>query len=211
MTKITLGRQGNQPFEITQPGVSRRHAEIEITDDGVWVLRDLDPENSNGTFIRDDNGEWQRISTINITDKTFICLGPDNSNGCSFYAEQVLNPGKFTKEFAYLNEIEDKFDYQLERASRITRTARVITALASLIGLVGSFMIPPDYPDLRLNFIRMGSAVSALCTLLIDPSKKIKSIQAKRDKFHRCPNPRCSHTLRSAEIRDMQCAKCKCK
>lgn len=209
METILLGTEGDQPFKITQSGVSRHHARITIDDNRRWTLEDLN--STNGTFVRSDDGELRRVSKVSIEPMTFICLGPDNANGCSFYARHVKENSNYIPEFQYLNEIEDKYDRLLSRANRITRTSRVITALASLIGLVGSFMIPKDFPNLRLNFIRMGSAVSALCTLLIDPSKKIKSIQAERDKFHRCPNPKCSHTLKTSEIRDMQCAKCKCK
>lgn len=41
MKQILLGTEGNQPFKITQQGVSRQHARITIGDDGVWILEDL--------------------------------------------------------------------------------------------------------------------------------------------------------------------------
>lgn len=210
MKKITLGREGNQPFSITQPGVSRQHAEIEITDDGVWVLKDLDPENSNGTFIRDENGELQRISTINISGKTFICLGPDNSNGCSFYAEQVINPGKFTQEFEYLNKIEDNFDEKLEKVDIEVKRQKWTILIANILVVVVSFL-PCISGNLRLDILRIVPILSALFGVFYDGNSQKRKIMKQREKFHRCPNPKCSHTLRSAEIRDMQCAKCKCK
>ena len=87
MKTILLGKSGDQPFDIEQQGVSREHARLTIDDDGQWVLNDLD--SSNGTYIRNENGDWERISKKKITPSTFICLGPDNANGCKFFARHV--------------------------------------------------------------------------------------------------------------------------
>ena len=50
MKQFILGTEGNQPFKITQMGVSHQHARITIGDDGVWTLEDLN--STNGTFVR---------------------------------------------------------------------------------------------------------------------------------------------------------------
>ena len=41
-------------------------------------------------------------------------------------------------------------------------------------------------------------------------NEKKKKLQEEREKFHTCPNPKCSHIMKSREIRMMQCTKCKC-
>ena len=41
MKTITIGKQGDQPFEIKQEGVSREHAKLTINDNGGWMLEDL--------------------------------------------------------------------------------------------------------------------------------------------------------------------------
>ena len=107
MKQIILGTEGNQPFKITQPGVSRQHARITIGNKKKKKIKKLN--STNGTFIRNEEGEMRRVGTLVINSMTFICLGPNNANGCSFYATHLINPDDFIKEFQYLNQLEDKF------------------------------------------------------------------------------------------------------
>ena len=206
MKQILLGTEGNQPFKITQQGVSRQHARITINDDGVWTLEDLN--STNGTFIRNEEGEMRRVGTLVINPMTFICLGPNNTNGCSFYATHLINPDDFIKEFQYLNQLEDKFDAQEEHADKRARTVRMLIAIVSFIALVGSFVV--SHGPLQVGLLRVGTAVSLLSTIFFSPNEKKKMLQAEREKFHACPNPKCSHIMKSRDIRMMQCSKCKC-
>ena len=70
MKQFILGTEGNQPFEIKQTGVSHQHARVTIGDNGVWTLEDLN--STNGTFVRDENGDMRRVGTLVITPMTFI-------------------------------------------------------------------------------------------------------------------------------------------
>ena len=142
-----------------------------------------------------------------ITPMTFICLGPSNANGCSFYAIHLQNTD-FIEEFEYLNKLEDEFDAKEESSEKMARTMRLLIASASLIALVGSFVV--SHGPLQLMLLRLGSAVSLLSTIFFNPAEKKKKLQVEREKFHACPNPKCAHTLRKNEIRAMQCSKCKC-
>ena len=78
MTKIIIGKQGDQKFPIKNAGVSRQHASITI-EGGHWILEDLD--STNGTFVRDDNGLYQRVSRVEIKEDTMVRLGDESSNG----------------------------------------------------------------------------------------------------------------------------------
>ena len=70
---IVVGRDEGADVIIDNPSVSRRHAEIRLTDDG-WVVEDLG--SSNGTFI-----QGQRIEhahSIGLGDEIlddFLCVG----------------------------------------------------------------------------------------------------------------------------------------
>ena len=205
MKQFILGTEGNQPFEIKQTGVSRQHARITIGDNGVWTLEDLN--STNGTFVRDDNGEMRRVGTMVITPMTFISLGPSNANGCSFYAIHLQNQD-FLEEFEYLNQLEDQFDAKAQKSETMAKRMRLLIASASLIALVGSFVV--QHGPLQLMLLRLGSAVSLLSTIFFNPAEKKKKLQSEIEKFHVCPNPKCSHILKSREIRTMQCSKCKC-
>lgn len=44
MTKIIIGKQGDQKFPIKNAGVSRQHASITI-EGGHWILEDMDSTN----------------------------------------------------------------------------------------------------------------------------------------------------------------------
>lgn len=203
MKQILLGTEGNQPFKITQQGISRQHARITIGDDGVWTLEDLN--STNGTFIRNEEGEMRRVGTLVINPMTFICLGPNNANGCSFYATHLVNPDDFINEFQYLNQLEDKFDAQEEHADKMEKRIRLLIAIASFVSLIGSFLVSNG-----VLLLRVGTLVSLVSTMFFNPNEKKKKLQAEREKFHTCPNPKCSHIMKSREIRMMQCAKCKC-
>ena len=170
MKQIILGTEGNQPFKIIQQGVSRQHARITIGGDGVWTLEDLN--STNGTFIRNEIGEMRRVGTLEITPMTFICLGPSNANGCSFYATHLVNPDDFITEFQYLNQLEDKFDAQEEHADKMARTIRMLIAVVSFIALVGSFLV--SHGPLQVGLLRVGTAVSLLSTIFFNPNEKKK-------------------------------------
>lgn len=208
MEQILLGTEGNQPFPITQSGVSRHHAKITIDDDGKWILEDL--KSTNGTFIRDHKGNMRRISSVNIEPMTFICLGPENSNGCSFYACHIKEGKNYIKEYEYLNDLEDKFDTQLEKIEEnikrqkwIILIINILVVLASLINSVPS--------DVRMNMLRIAPLFTAAFAVFYDVNEKKKKIASQREKFHQCPNPKCSHVLKTSEIREMRCGKCKNK
>lgn len=203
MKQILLGTEGNQPFKITQQGVSRQHARITINDDGVWTLEDLN--STNGTFIRNEEGEMRRVGTLVINPMTFICLGPNNANGCSFYATHLINPDDFIKEFQYLYQLEDNFDAREEHADKMEKRIRLLIAIASFVSLIGSFLVSNG-----VLLLRVGTLVSLVSTMFFNPNEKKKMLQAEREKFHACPNPKCSHIMKSRDIRMMQCSKCKC-
>ncbi|MCD8297630.1 MAG: FHA domain-containing protein [Prevotella sp.] len=206
MKQITIGTEGNQPFKITNSGVSRKHATITIDDSGIWRLEDLN--STNGTYIRSEDGETRRVATVEINELTFIRLGPDNVNGCCFYARQLLGVDNFTKEFEYLNEIEDKFELKEKKAEKVSKYMRYAIALISGIALLGSLAVKGS---LQIMLLRLSSIVSMISSIFYDPVSKKKKISGEREKFYHCPNPKCSHILTVKEIRTMQCAKCKAK
>ena len=155
-----------------------------VDDFDQWTLEDLD--SSNGTYVRrEEDGELMRVSKVKIKPITFICLGPDNSKGCSFYARQAFDYGNFKEEYEYLIDKEDEFDEKIEAIE------------LSLGGETGVWIL------------RAGTIVSSFFAAFYDASGAKKKVNDLRDKFHQCPNPLCSHRLKTEEIRDMKCAKCK--
>ena len=211
MRAITLGKEGDQPFPIKSDGVSRQHARITITDRGEWVLEDLN--SSNGTYVRDEtDGTMLRIAKVSITPMTFVCLGPDNAKGCCFYARQVLsdNYGKFTDEYEYLNELEDRFDQQVQQIEHKAKTLNIVKTVLPVALLALSFVIVPGMGPVSWIVRGVASAVPTVLILLFyNPADMKKAVVERHDRFVQCPNPCCPSKLTGKEIRNMRCSKCK--
>ena len=201
-----MGTEGEQPFAIPAKakGVSRQHAEVTIHDDGRWTLRDLD--STNGTFIRDKDGQLRPVGKKTIDPMTFISLGPDNSKGCSFYARQLLNPGNFLAEYEFLNAKEDEYEAEVEKIERNTRIIKWLIFAINVLIVVFSFAIESQ---MSLWILRSGTVLSTFFTAVYDANGIKKRCKERYERFRQCPNPQCSHRLNTEEIRDMQCRKCK--
>ncbi len=207
---IKIGKEGDQPFEINASGVSRIHAKIEIDDDGVWWLEDCN--STNGTFVRDGNGNFKRWGREIITPQSFVCLGPDNSKGCSFYAHQVKDYGNFLEDLQFMQDKDAEFDKKEVELENKIKKLRIMGPILVLIGVFGITGIP-FINELLGNYameIRIGlSSLSGLMTTFYDGSARKKQLREEREKWHHCPNPLCSHKMKSNEINNMQCSKCR--
>lgn len=214
MKQIILGREGNQPFTIKDAdGVSRHHAQITITDNGDWYLKDTN--SANGTYIRDEKtGERIPVAgEILISPMTFIFLGPDNSKGCCFFAKQAISYGDFTEERQYLFAKEQEFDEETNKVEQLVKLQGAIKSVFPVVMLFLAIIIIPDGTMSTTGlWIARGSA-TAIPTLLFmfffNPSDKKKSIKALREKFSHCPNPCCSNKQTSKEIVNFRCSKCR--
>lgn len=211
MQKIVLGRNGNQPFEITGSRVSREHAEIVIDDNNVWTLKDLN--STTGTFVRDeDTGMLKQIYSVTINPMTFICLGPDNSSGCFFYARHVLTPGNYNDELAYMNKKEDEAEEEIKKIEKTAKNLNLIKIVLPFVLFVISLKVFQMQGD-NAMIIRMllSSLPSGIIQLVYNPARLKKKITEKQERFHHCPNPTCSRKMKVSEIRDMDCIKCHCQ
>lgn len=75
MIEIVIGKMGNQPFPITEPTVSRRHALLRKDDDGKLTITDTN--SANGTFIKMKDGSFKRITQpLTIASSCILRLGP---------------------------------------------------------------------------------------------------------------------------------------
>lgn len=202
-----IGREGNQPFTISQEGVSREHAKLTIDDNGKWTLEDLN--SGNGTFIRNEEGDLEQIGKKTISERTYICLGPDNINGCKFYARQLIAPKDYQREFDLLEEIDNDIEERLDKADDKSKLIRKAIAIISLVGFFGSFIVEDN--GIRTMLLRVSTAATGASSMFYDPNKQKKQLKALREKLFGCPNPACSHNLSSKEVRNRKCAKCGAK
>ncbi len=206
--KIKIGKEGDQPFAIKASGVSRLHAVVDIDEDrGTWTLTDLD--SANGTYIREATGDFRRVSQMEIHPMTFICLGGDNSKGCSFYARQLLAPGDFHDELRFIMSKEDEFDIQQRKVERYVTVLRLIQTIVPMAVFSLSMLLWKENGMGSYMVRAVGAALpSIILQLVFNPQKRLSDLRTQADKFRHCPNPECSHKLRSQDIRNRECPYC---
>ena len=191
MTKIIIGKQGDQKFPIKNAGVSRQHASITI-EGGHWILEDLD--STNGTFVRDDNGLYQRVS----------------SNGYAFMAHHVVedDPENYAYEFARLAEWRDQFKKERERCQAAQRNRGLVQILISVVVIAVSYMpFLSEQPRLQLMVMRIGMLLPPVYIFFASGKNKMQRIYDRQQRILVCP--RCGRPLTDYEITKQMCMTCK--
>ena len=197
MTKIIIGKQGDQKFPIKNAGVSRQHASITI-EGGHWILEDLD--STNGTFVRDDNGLYQRVSR----------LGDESSNGYAFMAHHVVedDPENYAYEFARLAEWRDRFKKERERCQAAQRNRGLVQILISVVVIAVSYMpFLSEQPRLQLMVMRIGMLLPPVYIFFASGKNKMQRIYDRQQRILVCP--RCGRPLTDYEITKQMCMTCK--
>lgn len=214
MKTIVLGREGDQPFSMKEDmdGVSRKHAQITITDNGDWYLEDLG--SSNGTAIRDEKtGNLIPISGKRmITPMTFIFLGPDNSRGCCFFAKQANSYGDFMDEHQYLIIKEEEYDKRVQDLEKKIKRMRIAGPIIVICAVFLITCIPFISNILGTHAMEIRcvlSVLSGILPTLYDGTSRKRELQNSIEHWHYCPNPCCSNKQTSKEIKNMKCSKCK--
>lgn len=206
-----------QPFtyKTQQTGVSRKHATITIDDNGYWWLEDR--WSTNGTYIREDDGNFRKIGNrehpgkCRITPMTFVKLGIDDTTGCCFYARQADSYGNFNEEFEYIQSKIEKISKDGEKRLNMLKIQKMI--LRILPGLIAFVWYLFDKSPNGI-FIKMLIPIVAnpLIEFLYNTNEKKKEIekQIKEQKrmFSQCPNPVCNHSLSDADIALLRCGTC---
>ena len=213
MYQLIVGREGNQPFPITEEGVSRQHLVVTVPDrmDGTWVVQDLG--SSNGTFVQLEDGSFTHMTgTQNLTWDTVVRMGPDNLYGRTFWLCQLVqtDPNDFSLQFAELNRMLDQMttekqqltEDQEKEKNRSAIIKAVITGVASL-GLC--FLLPEGWGMARFALMPVVGVFIPLFFInkkKPQPSKDYKALL-------RCPNGKCGRPLSEHDIRRGQCPACK--
>ena len=211
MPTIKVGREGDQPFEIKTPLVSRIHAIVNIDEgNGEWSI--VDCNSTNGTFLRDEvSGEMRRIEKANIHPLSFICLGANNTKGCTFYARQLLSPGNYDDEILYMRKKEKAYQEDLRK---IEETGKMVRLLQTVLPVLLFAFLMIIWKDNGMISYVVRTACSAIPSTIIqiayDPKKKQRILKDAINRFHTCPNPACNYELSYKDIMLADCPKCHC-
>ena len=207
MPTIIIGKQGDQKFPIKNAGVSRQHASITI-DGGHWILKDLD--STNGTFVRDDNGDYKRVGQVEIAEDTMVRLGDESSNGYTFMAHHVVedDPENYAYEFARLADLRVKFKKERERSQAAQRNRGLVQILISVLVIAVSYMpFLSEQPKLQLMVMRIGMLLPPIYIFFASGRNKMQRIYDRQQRMLVCP--RCGRPLTDYEITKQMCMTCK--
>jgi len=213
MYTLIVGREGNQPFPITEEGVSRQHLQVTVPDrmDGAWMVQDLG--SSNGTFVQLEDGTFtQMTGTQQLSWDTVVRMGPDNMYGRTFWLCQLVqtDPNDYSMQFAELNRMLDEFSSEKQRLTEEQEKQKNKSAIwkAVITGCVSlgiCFLLPSELGMMRFALMPIVGVIIPFFFMgkkNNQPSKDYKALL-------RCPNGKCGRPLTEHDIRRGQCPVCK--
>ena len=223
-TVITLGREGDQWFKISNSGVGREHARITIPDNPSeqWIIEDL--KSKNGTFVRDEeSGKMQRVSKMKINEMSYVRLGLPDVTGCSFYACHVLkqnaqNALRYKAEFTYIRQEMEQFLKLEEKLKKRRNIKDKFNRYSWLIFLVLLFVID-EFLEIKetnsMSFVRfvrytmLGGGMFVF-DYILNKRDSYEQAKARINAISLCPNPSCNKKLPQSDIAVGKCSKCGC-
>lgn len=205
MKEIIIGKEGSQPFPITSDSVSRQHARLTVRDDGSMILEDLNSK--NGTYLRNAEGDFERISRAVVKDDDVIRLGYAGIHSRTLWVHHLLvdDPMDYSYEFHRLRQIyQNDIKARQEELMRKGDSRDWFTIGAPVAGLCLSFLFKNDP-----LMIRLAITVPSLTVGLFFAgfAKKMRALVILRQSIITCPH--CGRPLSDYDLEQQQCTMCK--
>ena len=214
---IVIGKEGNQAITITEPTVSRRHAELIIDDKGQMRLRDT--QSANGTYIMKKDGSAERINEMIVSANMIIRLGPTLRVKIGDLIPESFNQVDISA-LRYISQHYNKRKIELEQRQATNQKLQMLTSIITIVGMSVGAMLVPQAEGSATPWL--GKVVSVVIVLilagslfmyLISQSKKIIEAKNTLDYNYRknycCPS--CHYSLGQAiyeNILGTQCPRC---
>ncbi len=217
-TEYIIGRSPDSSVAVPaeKVGVSGRHAKITVHDDNRWELEDLD--SGNGTYVKDRNGNFQRVYNKVIDEKTVVRLGQEGHSSFVFMAHRVLaDDESYAYEFRQLKKmLKHQIAREEEMERRNARNMKIVkfTSPAAMgLCVAAQFVVPALKEDASLNlwisrFAMAGAPLIVGYFFGID-QHGLKTLKQRRQKVLTCP--KCGYPVSDFDIHNMQCSRCKAK
>ncbi len=183
-----VGKNGNQPFPITDTKVSRQHLKVTKIGKGKYQIEDND--STNGTYI---NGV--RVVKKVVDADTPIQLGTNFVFCCNMLAKKA-DPldAKFVEEFNKLEKVYN--DYETERIKLQKTNSKIM--LLRMLPMTLSGIVTAVVPFIPVRIV-FGVITLFLLVWQFAMSDKNPEKQKKlKDDFemnYRCPNLQCRQPL----------------
>lgn len=216
--EIIVGRNSNSPIKIPEAkdGVSWNHAKITVSDDGVWSIQDMD--STNGTYVRDDDGEFRLVDSKIISETDIIRLGKDGAGNCfTFMAHRAIDPiGSYSFEFRQLRRLlnsQRELELKQEKAIHSHGWIAKFSGIGVIIlrAIWGWFDNSNNLSNSNVWYALIAISPVAVGTLFNGDNKKLRQIRERRKKILICPNPMCGYPISEWDIEHGQCSHCKAK
>lgn len=212
-TEIIIGRSSASPLKVPEDrvAVSGKHIKITVSDNGDWKLEDL--QSSNGTFVRNENFEFERVYSRQIHESDIIRLGNDGANSFVFCARRAMYPNdNYAYEFKQLQRLlKQSRKEEAEKEKKANWASWVISIGAFVVWgiteIVEKFLKIDSDPNKRM-IIMMG-VPPLLKIMLGNFTKGTKTVKKTREKFMLCP--KCGKRISEFDVEQGQCSKCKAK
>lgn len=205
--QIIIGKEGNQPFQIPDPKVSRRHAILNVDDNGTLHL--IDNSSTNGTYIYNGTTFVRLYANqpYPVQPDSMIQLGPDTRFHVRRLLSGAINSGmnpqpggrpqppkpKRKVNIAHLRQVAEDYEtnkLQIESKSGSINGLRSLAIIISMAAAgAGSLFISGEEsnPDAKLISTIISFAVALLLMvglLVYINSYNKKLMQRRRDNEH---------------------------
>lgn len=213
--EFIIGRSSASSIKVPadKEAVSGNHVKITISDNGDWYLEDLNTP--NGTYIKDENGDFQRVFNLNIRESDVIRLGNGGVNSFIFTAHRVIEKEnsyeyefrQLKKRLARQREEEAEKEKRIELNGWISKcSGLVVILICGALGYFGNINIDPN-----VRYVLIACAPVVVGLIFNGDSKKFKALKKRRERILVCPNPKCGKPLTEFDIEQGQCSRCKSK
>ena len=227
MRIVDIGKEGNQPIQITDDWVSRHHAVLHIYDNGQMTLTDTN--SANGTFLKRKDGSYELLNpnvAKSVNKGMIVRLGPYFEVPLSKIigtAPQPQKPEKKEIDITALGPLQRYYNdksLDLEQKQNTVNNLRSFTIIFSIIGTgAGGWLGSELFPDDKvLGGILTGIFVISLMGcfvwyLTVMSKRVIKEKRALDYNFRRsycCPSCKYSFgNLIYENLRGTECPRCK--
>lgn len=225
--QIVIGKQGDQPFPINDPNVSRRHAVLYI-DDATGQINLVDNTSTNGTYIS-NGANFQRIppnQPVQVRPETMIQLGPDTR----FHVRRLLpaTPPKPKTKRVNIKELRNISENYLQRKEKLDGQTTSLQGLRSLsivftvIATTGSAFLADalGMEKGQTAIVTVGVLVVLVVSFQLIISQRLKKVAAEKNENERtyavkycCPE--CHFSFRGKYYENIlasgKCPNCKCE